>query len=85
MEQLLGNSRVHLGYVYINTFSFGFVYGDADLSVDTTVSYRFHEDDKYSFSFGSTFEQKACQKHLCFRSDDCQNVNKTVRTKSLID
>ena len=48
------------GYVHANAFSFGSVFGDAvnaqRLSVDTAVSYRFHEDDTFAFSFGSIFD-----------------------------
>ena len=46
-----------VGCVHTNSFSFGFVYGDAEngqrLSVDTAV---FMKTKTYAFSFASTFE-----------------------------
>ena len=46
-----------LGYVHTNTFSFGFVFGDIEsASIDLRPHCRFHEEDTYTFSFGSTFE-----------------------------
>ena len=55
-----------LGYVHANSFSFGFVYGDAEngqrLSVDTAV---FMKTKTYAFSFASTFESVFILMRFC--------------------